>query len=358
MGKSSPSAPPAPDPRATAQAQAEFNLDAARQNADLNRINQFTPQGSLTYTKGTSAPWDEAAYLAANPDVAAAVAQQKADPGGYQLQYKSGQEHYLRAGQKEGRSGAPEGYGTDRWTQTTTLSPEQQRLYDLSTQGQEIYGNAALSQLRQAQTALSSPFEFNAPDFKYGADFTGIGDPNQSRDAVEQALLARLNPDLERERASLESRLANQGITQGSEAWRAGIDDYTRQANDARYGAILNAGAEQSRIFGLGFGQSQFNNAARQQSLEQQLALRAQPINEASALLTGGQVQQPQFSNFAQVGVQAPDYAGAAGQQYAGQVGAANTAAQRAAQTNGQTAGAASAAAAAAASIAAAAIVA
>ena len=81
---------------------------------------------------------------------------------------------------------------------------------------------------------------------------------------------------------------------------------------------------------------------------EQQLALRAQPINEASALLTGGQVQQPQFSNAPQVQVAAPDYAGAAGQAYAGNVGAVNSKNQRNAASNGQAAGVAAAAASAA----------
>ena len=49
------------------------------------------------------------------------------------------------------------------------------------------------------------------------------------------------------------------------------------------------------------FGQAQtaFNasNAARQQYLNEQFALRNQPINEISALLTGSQVSQPNFVN-------------------------------------------------------------
>ena len=341
MGKSSSSAPPAPDPRATAQAQSEYNLDAARQTAELNRVNQYTPQGSLTYS--TVTPNEEAF----NTQWARRQEQYRSDPS-YDINNPA---HAANAAKDE--AAIREQFGAKPvYSSTTTLSPEQQRLYDLSTQAQQTYGEAALSQLNQAKSALSSPFSFDAPAMKYGADFTGIGDPNQSREAVQAALLARLNPDLERERAGLESRLANQGITQGSEAWRTGMDDYSRQANDARYGAILNAGQEQSRMFGLGFGQSQFGNAARQMSLQEQLALRAQPINEASALLTGGQVQMPQFGSTPQVGVAAPDYAGSAAQQYAGNVGTANTAAQRAAASNGQAAGAATAAASAAAMIA------
>ena len=306
MGKRSPSPPPAPDPRATAQAQSEFNIDTARVNARLNRVNQNTTQGSVRF----------------------------------------------------------DDMGDDRWQSTTTLSPEQQRLYDLSTQAQTTYGEAANSQLGQAQAALSSPFAFNAPAMQsdvqdrtgglsFRPDFTGVGDPNQSRDAVQEALLARINPDIERERAALENRLANQGITMGSEAWNAGMQDQSRMANDARFGAILNAGQEQSRMFGLGMQQSGFNNAAqqqafgmdmgraqfgnqaRQQSLQEQLALRGQPVNEASALLTGGQVQMPQFSNVAQVQAAAPDYQGAVAQNYAGAMQQYNAQLQQNAQSSG-----------------------
>lgn len=260
MGKKAPSPPPAPDPVATARAQAEFNVEAARTNAALNRINQNTPQGSMTYR----------------------------DLGG------------------------------DRWEQNVTLSPEQQRLYDLSTQAQTTYGEAANSQLNQVRDRLSSPFVFQAP----------VDDPGMSRDGVQEALLARINPDMERERAALESRLAAQGITMGSQAWNTGMQDWQRMANDARYGAILNAGQEQNRLATL-----------RQQALQEQLALRAQPINEAAALLSGQQVQMPQFQAVPQVQVAAPDYQGAVGQNYAGQVSNWNSQNQRIGQQNAAYAG-------------------
>lgn len=305
MSKRAPAAPPPPDPVATARAQAEFNTAAARENAELNRVNQITPQGSSRWRQ---------------------------TPGG-------------------------------QWEQVVELSPEQRRLYDQSVAGQELYGAAALSQLRGVQDTLSRPFEFHGPEFtgsvqdrtgqlRFSPDFTGIGDPNQSRDAVQAALMSRINPDLERERSALESRLANQGITMGSEAWNTGMQDFSRMANDARFGAVLNAGQEQSRMFGLGmqqagfnnetvgratnmdFGRAQFGNAARQQSLQEQMALRAQPLNEAAALLSGQQVQNPQFSAVPQVMVQAPDYAGGVAQNYAGTMAVHNANVQRIGQQN------------------------
>ena len=48
MGKSS--APPAPDYTGAAQATAAGNLEAARATAAANRVNQYTPYGSLEYS--------------------------------------------------------------------------------------------------------------------------------------------------------------------------------------------------------------------------------------------------------------------------------------------------------------------
>ena len=50
--KSSPSAPAAPDPTATASAQSSSNIATAIANARLNHQNQSTPWGSISYTAG------------------------------------------------------------------------------------------------------------------------------------------------------------------------------------------------------------------------------------------------------------------------------------------------------------------
>lgn len=50
--KDSPSPPPAPDPQATAGAQTQANINTAIANARLNRVNQQTPWGNITYTQG------------------------------------------------------------------------------------------------------------------------------------------------------------------------------------------------------------------------------------------------------------------------------------------------------------------
>ena len=56
-------------------------------------------------------------------------------------------------------------------------------------------------------------------------------------------------------------------------------------------------------------------NAARQQELQRQLSLRGQPLNEITGLMSGSQIQLPQFQNFSGQQVQAaPIFAAAQAQ--------------------------------------------
>lgn len=100
-----PSAPAAPDPKATADAQAAANMKTAQQQAGLNMTNQVTPQGNLTYTQ--SGTWAD---------------------------------------------------GTPQYTATQTYSPSQQALYDKYNQTQQNLGDIATSQSKKIGDLLSTPF--------------------------------------------------------------------------------------------------------------------------------------------------------------------------------------------------------
>lgn len=272
MGKSSPSPPPAPDPKETAAAQGVANEATARVTAKMNRVDQVTPYGNLTY----------------------------------------------------------EDLGDDRWRATQTLSPDEQAQLAQSNQAIATYGRAANAQLLQAEQTLSQRFNpeivDRSGDIQRTLDFGQFGNPSATRDSVEAALNARLQPQQDRDRAALETRLANQGITMGSEAWRSGMDDYSRALTDQRLAVTAQGRGEQESLYNMALGAANLNNSAvGQQSnldtsrLAQLLAVRNQPINEASALLSGGQINMPQFTNVPQVGVGQTDYLGAVGQQQAGQ---------------------------------------
>ena len=244
MGKRAPSAPPPIDPAATARAQAAANRETAITQFGLNAVNQVTPYGNLTYTQ--TGTWAD---------------------------------------------------GTPRFTATQTLSPAEQEALDLSNRAQSLYGTAAVNQLGAVQEQLSQPFQF---------DPGAYGDTAMGRDAVERAMMERLQPQLERDRAAMETRLANQGIMLGSEAYRNAMSDYERQVADQRLAIVGAAGQEENRMAAL-----------RAQRLQEQLALRGQPINEATALLTGQMVGSPSFVNTPQTNVAPTDYLGAVQMQQA-----------------------------------------
>lgn len=245
MGKKAPKAPPAIDPVATAAAQTATNQATAITQFGLNAVNQYTPYGNLEYNQAGT--WAD---------------------------------------------------GTPRFTATQTLSPAEKEALSLSNQAQSLYGTAAVRQLTAVQDRLSQPFEF---------DPGAYGDTAMGRNAVETALMERLQPQLDRDRAAMENRLANQGIMLGSEAYRTATGNYEQQVADQRLAVVGAAGQEENRMAAL-----------RQQRLQEQLALRSQPINEATGLLTGQMVGSPQFTNTPQTNVAQTDYLGAVQLQQAG----------------------------------------
>jgi hypothetical protein len=305
MGKGSSSPPPAPDPAVTIQAQTAANADTARLGAQLNRVNQVGPTGSITYSQG-AAPidrnkWIDDAVAAERARIEASNASAATAAGGGGNSYDPNTMTPLAGGSAfnpqafdeaafrktfDGRA-TPTAPGQDQWTQTTTLSPEQQRLYDLQTQGQTTYGETANTLLRNAQGGLSQPVDTDWESY---------------RQKALDAQRARLDPDYARAEEGLRQRLINSGLTAGSEGWQREMDQFQRGRNDALLQADLRAGDTVG------------------QGIQQTAALRGMPLNEASVLLNGGQVQIPQLQNVAQAQVAPTDAMGAYNTQYQGQL--------------------------------------
>ena len=133
-------------------------------------------------------------------------------------------------------------------------------------------------------------------------------DLQNTQDALYQKQMQYLAPEQKLASEQMDSKLANMGATYGSPAWNNEQDRLSReqqaQTSDARTQAITGAGAEQSRLFGLGG-----------QSLQNQLAIRNAPISEYAALSGTG---SPSASALT------PDISGAFGQQYQGQLAGYN----------------------------------
>jgi hypothetical protein len=356
MGKSTPTAPTAPNPTQTTQQQQAYNLQTAQQNAELNRVNQQTAQGSLQYqVTGT------------NPD------------------------------------------GTPQYTATQSYSPTQQGLYNSQTGLQQSLYNTANNNLAgQVNQSLSSPYDIsNLGQIQYGAsgaaggsinnqygsggpiqtslnfsnlpaipqagDFASMG--QQINNSVYNQATSRLDPQWQLQQQQLASTLAAKGVTEGSQAYQNAMDEFQRQKTDAynqaTYSGIQQGAAEQQQLFGMALqgrqqgvaetaAQGQFanqaqqqgnlqnlqagtfgntaqqqaytqslqnanlNNAAQAQAVSQYGTQRNAPLTALSSLLgnvTGaGGVQNPNYINAPQANVAGVNYAGMVQDNYDNQM--------------------------------------
>ena len=236
-----------------APAQSDANKDAATWNTNLNRVDQVGPNGSLKWTQGADG----------------------------------------------------------RWTQTTSLSPEQQALQDSQNRISTGLAGAAEGALGRVKDSLASPMDLSGlptrqsgpdasqyqtaqytatpvsaaqatPAASFGGASASGGGPIQrtfdtsgvttklpstiddtSRQRVEEALMSRLNPQLQRDNDALRSRLLNSGIEVGTDAYNREMNNFAQQSNDARMQAILAGGQEETRQTQLlqGLNAQQFGQA-------------------------------------------------------------------------------------------------
>lgn len=335
-------APKAPDPYATAQAQAQMNKETAVAQTGLNAMDQITPDGELRYSQNGT--WAD---------------------------------------------------GTPRFSVTQTLSDSNKKLYDLNNQTEETLAGVGVDQSKKIAGLLSSPLNLNvgamptapigstarfslpgatqvlsrpAPD-AIMVDRADIG----SNADLEKRLIdlgnERLSPMLAQRRSDLDATLADKGIKVGSDAYTRSMVENSQAENDARNQLILNgqqqafqqALARSQNTFGQDLqrtgqfwnqgaqkaqqdfsqdlagrnaffteasanatneqqqDQSAFDRAlqsynaamqGRQQTIDEILQGRNQPINEITALMSGSQISKPQWTSTPQSSIASPDLMG------------------------------------------------
>jgi hypothetical protein len=168
MGKSA-SAPPAPDYTAAAKETASGNLDAARAATAANRVNQYTPYGSLEYKVSGEDP-----------------------------------------------------YGNATWSATQALAPAQQQLLDYQNKASLGLGELTGKGLGYVNKMLDTPFDTSK------LPTTGFN-PSQS---YQDAYMQRLQPQIAQGREALNTQLANSGIPVGSEAYKRAMQAQGMKEND------------------------------------------------------------------------------------------------------------------------------
>lgn len=173
MGKSA-SAPPPPDYAGAAKETAAGNLEAARANIAANRVNQYTPYGSLEYEV-------------------------------------SGEDKF----------------GNPMWKATQSLAPAQQQLLDYQNKASLGLGELTGKGLGYVSNMLETPFDISQ------LPSTGFN-PSQT---YQEAYMQRLAPQLQQGRDKLQQDLANRGIDIGSEAYDRAMMQQAQRENDLLLGA-------------------------------------------------------------------------------------------------------------------------
>ena len=240
MGK--PKAPTPPDPYKTAGAQTSTNIGTAIANNTMGMVDQYTPDGSLVNNITGYQDWT--------------------DPN-------TGTVHKI-----------------PKYSQTTSLSPEQAKIAAKNNEAQFNLADTASSQSAFLKDYLGQPSDFDTSAIE--GRLTELG-------------RQRIDPMMAQRRSSLDTKLANQGITPGSEAYNREIGLLGQQENDAYNNLYL-----QGR--GQAFGELQ--------------AQRNQPINEITALLSGSQVTQPNVQGARPASMPTTDMAGLINENYNQRLGA------------------------------------
>lgn len=164
-----PSAPAAPDYSAAARQTAQGNIDAARLAVAANRVNQYTPYGSLEYTM-------------------------------------SGEDKY----------------GNPMWSATQKFAPEQQKLFDIQNALSIGVGELGSKGLEYVGQQLENPFDVS--------QLPSIGiNPSET---YSDAIMRRLEPQLTQQNEQFEQQMANQGIPVGSEAYNRAKMALGQRQND------------------------------------------------------------------------------------------------------------------------------
>lgn len=282
------SSPKPPDPYQTASAQQSAERGASVTGSILNNPNQVNPYGSSMYS---IAGWEKV------PDASGRLV------------------------------------SVPRYTQTTKLSPDQQRLLGLQTQMQYNMGQTGVEQSAKLRQHLGK--SLNTAGLQGWSTGQAPGEVRQDqgptdRRAIEEAMLGRYREQAGKQASAEDVSLAARGMAPGSAQYGSVADTRARALTDATQQAYLGSGQE-SRAAEAAYNQAglqryqtgqdyaSFLNNLRQGQLQERVALRNQPLNEISALMSGGQVTMPQFNPFTAQGVNAANVGQYIGNNYAQQ---------------------------------------
>jgi len=180
-------------------------------------------------------------------------------------------------------------YGTQTWVEGATdtsrptmvqeLSPEQEALYQKSLQTKGLLGDLGIQGSKALGSVIGQNLDFSSlPAFP--------GDATSTREKAYNAMMARVNEDIDRKIDDRNSQLIAAGIRPGTKAYDDAMALIERGRTDARNQAMIASGSEAQRDYQMGADR-------RRAALAEMLTGRQTPLNEINALMSGSQVSNP-----------------------------------------------------------------
>lgn len=196
--------------------------------------------------------------------------------------------------------------------------------FNANLQNQQAGNQAAANNFAQAQAAAQMRNQAAGQNYQQAMGAAGLQNQavaqnfqqgQQANQAYNQAVQQNMAMGLTA--AEAQNQAAQQLYSQ-----LMGVAGLQNQAVAQNQNAALQQqqaqNAAQAQQFNQALQGAQFGNTAAQQALQQQLGLYNQPLNQISALMSGSQVQMPQFQGYTGANVAAaPIMAGAQAQDQA-----------------------------------------
>lgn len=307
------SPPPPPDPRETSAAQTGTNIGTAIANSMMGMVDQYTPYGNRTFslqgggdmssipgiqeiTNPASAPAEGSWHFMASAD-SEGGAGGPITPQGPTSSFQVGDQTFASRSEAEAyrnnlinQQGGYYSY-TDPYTGETYQIPRFESTVELNPQQQ-----ATLDASQQAQTNLAE-LASDRSDFLLGYLPQTESLTDQIGGELYDMGRQRIDPRFAEQEEALRTRLANQGIVEGSTAFDRAMGRFEEGRNDA-YNQLL--------LQGRGQALSEINT----------------PINQITALLSGSQVSNPQTQFQQPAQIPTTDNAGIINTNYQQQLGA------------------------------------
>lgn len=213
-----------------------------------------------------------------------------------------------------GRPNQATPYGTQKWSQSGTFNvpsiggqpgfdipllsssmeftPGGKNLFDAEMRARQGLADVSGDVLGDVQRSLSQPFSIEGMPDDYN---------QQVADAIYNRSARYMDPQFAQSEDKLRSDLVNRGFSVGTQGYTDAFNNFA-DAKDRAYATARDTAQVTGAQQGL---------RERQQSIQEMLLERTQPLSELSSLMTGSAPQMPQFGQYGQGTAQAPNILGA-----------------------------------------------